>query len=119
MTFAALLRHLVTVYRRVDTGDVDSYGQPVVELVSLGEWRCLIQPRSAREQPQVLQAGVVVADHTVFGGVIDVREGDQLVPEPPDGRRFEVMTIDDAGGQDHHLELSARVVRGQPLAQPS
>ncbi len=119
MSFAGLLRHTVTVYRRTDTGDRDEYNQPAVELVAVGTWRCLIQPRSAREQPQVLQAGVVVADHTIFGGPFAMLEADQLVPEPPDGRRFEVMTIDDAGGQDHHLEVAARVIRGNALAEPS
>lgn len=122
MSFPGLLRHVVTVYRRVDTGDTDDYGQPVAELTALDEWPCLIQPRSqttAAEQPLVLQAGVVVADHTIFGLPRDLREGDQLVPEPPDGRRFEIMAIDDAGGQAHHVEVAARAITGNVLVAPS
>lgn len=112
MSFDSLLRHRVAIIRQVpvlDAGEptYDDRGQPITEPVTIqAEWRCRIEPKTAREVAQLSQAGPVVADHTIFGRPTDLATGDALLAT--DGRAFEVMPINDAGGAGHHLEVDVR-----------
>lgn len=122
MSFTGLLRHRVAIIRQVavESGGEPTYtelGQPITADANVGEWPCLIQPKSSREVALLSQQGAVVADHTLFGIVADVREGDRL--ESTDGRSFEVQAVADAGGQDHHLEVDARRVASRDVEEPT
>lgn len=120
MSFGGLLRHVVTIERRTGSeDDVDSYGHPLETVDQRGTWRCRIEPREAREVPIPSEAGAVIGTHTIFGAPVDLRAGDRLVPVPDDGRVFEVLTIDDAGGAGRHLEVQARLVTSSALPEPS
>lgn len=124
MSFASLLRHVVRIDRQVAVLDgglptYDELGQPVTATVAQGEWRCRIEPKTAREVALLSQAGAVVADHIIFGYPVALAEGDRLVElDHPGGtpttREFEVQTIDDAGGAGHHLEVG-----GHRIASPA
>lgn len=124
MSFAALLVHRATVVR--PTAVLDGFGlptydelnQPITEPVEQpGTWRCRIEPKDAREIANSNQQGGVVATHTVYGFPRDLTSGDRL--EAADGRVFEVLNIDDAGGQGHHFEVQAREVAPVEVAEPA
>jgi head-tail adaptor len=125
MSFARLLRHEVSIVRRVavlDAGEptYDGYGQPVTELATVGTWQCRIEPKalaSARELPLLSQAGAIIADHTLWGYPADLSEADRLV-EVTDGREFEVTAIEDAGGAGHHIEVQAREIVSESPPEP-
>jgi hypothetical protein len=116
MTFGGLLRHEVTIWREVQQlgSDLqpatDVRGQPVRAPQALRTVRCRIEPLTAREVAQLSQAGPVIADHMVYMWPVDLTTADYLEPEPPDGRRFEVLHIDDGGGAGHHLQVQCRVI---------
>ena len=119
MSFAGLLRHALVIERPFVTLDgggdpvLDDYGQPVREFEVLADVRGLVQPmsnRGAREVALISQAGAAISDHTIFLSPTDLTTADRIRHEPDDGRRYEVIGIDDAGGQGHHLEVAARLI---------
>jgi head-tail adaptor len=119
MSYASLLRHTVTIERPFVTLDglgdvqVDEYGQPERTYDTVATSPALVQARGGREAPLVSEAGVVVSDHIVFlPAGTDVRESDRLIHN---GRIYEVKLVKDAAGQDHHLELDARLLVGEEL----
>lgn len=122
MTFASLLRHRVSIIRQVavlDGGEptYDDRGQPITAPATiLASWPVRIEPKTAREIAQLSQAGPVVADHTIFGYPVDLHTGDALLCT--DGRAFQVLSIDDAGGSGHHYEVQAQRVGSDEVAQP-
>lgn len=97
--------------REVDdagTFDLDEYGQPVAVETTIASVAGLVQPRRAREVALASQAGVVLGEHAGY-----------LDPLPAlttacwievDGIRYDVLSIADAGGVGHHLELGLRQV---------
>ena len=97
--------------REVDdagTPTLDDYGQPVSSPATLATVAGLIQPRRAREVALASQAGVVLGEHA---GYIDPLAGlgtDCWIVK--DGVRFDILSIADAGGVGHHLELGLRQV---------
>ena len=113
MSFTKLLRHRVTVERRVailDGGGLPTYtelGQPATELrVVHTSVKCRIEPKSAKEVAQLSQAGPVVASHTIYALPGDWTNADRLIDT--DGRSFEVLNVPDAGGTGHHVEMDVR-----------
>lgn len=117
MSFDSLLRHEVVIWRRLgDPSDLDERGQPITTPTATDVWRCRITPLSEREVALLSQSGAVVADHRVFGRPVELSTSDFLVPDPDDGRRFEVMTIRDAAGHGHHIEVTARLVTSTEVA---
>lgn len=124
MSFASLLRHEVLIRRRtavLDAGEptYDELGQPITVLEAIATVRCRIEPKDAKEIALLQQGGAVVSTHTIFMLPTDLSEADQLVPQPADGRLFEVQRIDDGGGAGHHLEVDARLVTSDEPAEPS
>lgn len=122
MSFAGLLRHSCTIVRQeavlaMGEPTYTELGQPITADSTVGTWPCLIQPRTARELALLSQAGAVIGDFRIFGPTADLLEGDRL--EAADGRTFEVMAIENAAGQDHHLEVEARRVGSEDVALPS
>lgn len=124
MSFISLLNQALIVERPYSTLDgfgdvvVDDYGQPVRNEQTLIAVKGRIEPKDARftsEQPLISQAGVILADHTIYLLPMDLTTADRIRREPDDGLRFEVVAIRDAGGQHHHLEVDAHVVEGPEL----
>lgn len=123
MSFASLLRHRVAIRRRVAVLDAglptyDEMNQPLAQLDTIATVPCRIQPLTTKEVALLSQGGAVVGEHRIFmlAGT-DVDEGDQLVPQPADGRAFEVHRIHDMGGEGRYLELAAQLVTSDDVPQ--
>lgn len=116
--FVGLLRHTVTVRRRVAVLDAGlptytELGQPVTELRTVGTVRCRIEPLTSKELALQSQAGAIVATHRVYmTAAADVLEADQLV----DGTRlYEVQRLDDLGGAGRYVEGWAQLVTSRDV----
>lgn len=111
MSFDGLLLHTLTVRRMADTGAKDDYGQPVSLPTTVAAVPGLIQPRSAREVALTSQAGPAIGSHVGYlrplaGLGTDCWIEDDRYP----GVRFDVLSMPDAAGQGHHLELALQAV---------
>ena len=111
--FDRMLRHTVTI-QRATLGTVDEYGQPTRTMGTVATVPALVQPKPSRsaggtaEEPTTYSGGTQVTDHTIFMRPTDVRASDQVVEGD---RTFDILLVKDAGGQDHHLELDARLIQ--------
>ncbi len=97
--------------REVDdagTPELDEYGQPVASETTVATVAGLIQPRSAREIAQSGSAGVAIGDHVGYLRLLAGLGTDCWVER--DGIRYDVLSVADAGGIGHHLELGLRRV---------
>jgi hypothetical protein len=116
-----LIHRLVAVRttRDDDVGDRDEYGQPVDVSTDTTAFRGLVQPKEAREQALLSQAGAIASDHTIFAWPVDIigadyiafaDPDDETAEDPNDDRRYQVTGIRDAAGIGHHLEIDAVLV---------
>jgi hypothetical protein len=111
---ATLVHSLALVRTPRDSGTPDEWGQPTAGPPAVVDtFYGLIQPLSARELGLVSQAGASVSDHTLFCRPLDIRGGDYVRFEPDDGRRYDVITVPDVGGQADHLECGLRMVQAE------
>jgi hypothetical protein len=97
--------------REVDdagTGTVDDYGQPVTAETTVATVPGLVQPRRAREVELASQAGVVVADYVGYCDLLATLTTACWLEVG--GVRYDVVSIADAGGVGHHLELGLKRV---------
>jgi hypothetical protein len=97
--------------REVDgagTATFDDYGQPVTAVTTVATVSGLIQPRRAREVELASQAGAVIGEHV---GYLDPLTGLTTADWiEVGGVRYDILSIADAGGVGHHLELGLRRV---------
>jgi hypothetical protein len=104
----------------VDTDvDLDDYGQPVRSFTELAEVPGLIQPRTAREQALVSQAGAAVGDHVIFMARQDLTTADRIrdVTESASGPLYQVVGVRDFNfGGLAHLEVDAKRVASSAVA---
>lgn len=108
MSLAGLYRHTLTVKRATPGGTVDAYGQPVTATTTVATVRGLVQPRSAREVALASQAGAAIGDHAAY---IDPLAGiDTQCWVEVDGHRYDIVSVADAAGRGHHLEIGLRRV---------
>jgi hypothetical protein len=108
VSFDDRLRHSLTIRRNVPTGALDDYGQPVTAETTITTVAGLIQPRSAREVALASQAGAVVGTHVGYiRPLAGLTTADWI---EHDGVRFDILSMPDAAGLNHHLELGLRQV---------
>lgn len=126
MAIGRFLNHQVSIVRMVgtlDDGDpvLDDHGQPVRSEDEIATGVAAgIQPKSAREVAAISQAGASIADHTIYLLPRIVTTADLIVHDPitcPVGQdlppqSYRITTVPDAVGAGHHLELDARLVKG-------
>ena len=102
-------RHTLVIKRLVATGALDGYYQPVMAETTFATVKGLIQPRRAREVALASRAGVVLGE---LAGYIDPLAGltthDWIEMS---GERYDILSIADAGGTNHHLELGLQMVK--------
>ena len=103
MSFDSRLIHSLVIKRMAASGTFDAYGQPVTAEVTVATVKGLIQPRRAREVALASQAGVVLGEHT--GYLRPLAGLDTSCWIEHDGVRFDILSMPDAGGVGHHLEL--------------
>jgi hypothetical protein len=99
--------------REVDgagTPELDDYGQPVRAETTVATVRGLIQPRSALEVAQADSAGVAIGTHIAYLRPLAGLDTDCWVEPVEIPFRFDVVSIADAGGVGHHLEVGLRRV---------
>lgn len=127
VSIASRLTHTVTIVRTSSTGDPDDddeFGQPVYSEAVVATVKAAIQPKKAEEVALTTQAGAVVSDHRIYLLPIGITTADAIVhdaqdcpmrPDLPDAR-YEVMSVPDAAGLGHHLELEAQLIGGIAVA---
>jgi hypothetical protein len=114
MSIESRFRHTLVVKRQTAVLDdegaatFDTYGQPVMTSSTVATVAGLIQPRSAREVALASQAGAVIGDFVVYMAPLATLGTDCWIEWG--GCRYDVLSIADAGGLGHHLEVSARKV---------
>ena len=112
------LVHRISIERPVSSGE-DDYGHAIVSYEELEEVDGLIQPKSSREVANLLQAGAVVGEYTVFLFRRDLTAADRLrdVTTDPGGPVYQITGIRDfAFGRLAHLEVDAHRI-GAPVVE--
>jgi len=108
MSFDDRLLHTLVVKRMVATAAVDDYGQTIPREMTVATVRGLIQPRSARELALTSQAGAVIGEHVGYLRPLAGLGTDCWIEMG--GVRFDILSMPDAAGQGHHLELALKAV---------
>ena len=103
MSISSRYLHTLVVKRRTAIGGVDGYGQPLTTEMTLATVPGLIQPRSAREVAQASQGGAAIGQHVAYLDPLAGLGTDCWIEK--DGIRYDLVSIADAGGVGHHLEL--------------
>jgi len=111
LSYTSLLINTCTV-RRYTEGVADGYGNPTLTWSDhLIDEPCRLSSGSAVTQGKEIKVGaeLVLSDHTVFLGDVDVTEQDQIVI---DGATFEVLMVVNRqdGSGSHHMECFVRTV---------
>lgn len=108
MSFDSRLLHSLVIRRNAATGATDDYGQPVMAPVTVATVPGLIQPRSAREVALASQAGAAIGSHVGYlrplAG-LTTRDWIEM-----GGLRFDIVSVSDAAGLGHHIELGLATV---------
>ena len=108
MAISSRYRHTLVVKRLTAGATTDAYGQPVTSESTVTSVPGLVQPRSAREVAAASQAGASIGNHVAYLDPLPgLLTGDWL---EVDGLRYDILSIADAGGVGHHLELGLRLV---------
>jgi hypothetical protein len=97
--------------REVDgagTATVDDYGQPVMAETTIATVAGLVQPRRAREVELASQAGAAIGEHVGYlRPLAGLTTADWIEVS---GVRYDIVSMPDAAGLGHHLELGLRRV---------
>ncbi len=94
-----------------DPTDVDDYGDQQRGAEAVVVVQGLVQPRSAKEAPQTLEAGVELTTHVIFLLPRNIEGGSYIRDEPDTGRRFEIHGVrSHEYGTVPHLEVDALLV---------
>jgi hypothetical protein len=108
VSFDSRLIHTLVVKRMAATGALDEFGQPVTAEVTVATVKGLIKPRRAREVALASQAGVVLGEHTGYIRPLSGLDTGCWIEH--DSVRFDILSMPDAGGVGHHLELGLKRV---------
>jgi hypothetical protein len=101
-------RHTLVIKRASATGAFDVYGQPVTVETTFATVPGLVQPRSAREVAAAGQAGAVVGQHVGYlAPLAGLTTADWILLGSV---RYDIVSIADAAGLGHHLEIGLRQV---------
>ena len=107
MGFKQML-NVTCVIRRFTSSSKDAHGNLVKVWSDLAtDVACRLQPRRGREAVQPTQ--VVVGSHVLFLEIgTDITEKDRVVVG---ATTYEVLFVEDAAGQGHHLEADLELVK--------
>jgi hypothetical protein len=87
---------------------VDDMSQPVLAPITVATVPGLVQPRSAREVAQAGEAGAAVGEHVGYlRPLAGLTTRDWIEVS---GARYDIVSVSDAAGRGHHLELGLRRV---------
>ena len=105
--------HTLVIKRLAPTGTLDDYQQPVTAPTTFATVKGLIQPRSAREVALTSQGGAVIGSHVGYmAPLAGLSTGDwiELLSPADMAGRYDILSMPDAAGLSHHLELDLRMV---------
>ncbi|HEY5275075.1 MAG TPA: head-tail adaptor protein [Coriobacteriia bacterium] len=103
VSFDDRLIHQLVVMRMAATGSTDDYGQPIMAATTVATVPGLIQPRSAREVALASQAGAAIGTHVGYMRPLAGLTTRDWIEH--DGQRYDIVSVPDAAGLGHHLEL--------------
>ena len=119
MSFDSLLTDTFTSQRRSLSG-TDDYGQPeYIFSDHLIDQPCLLQAnRGAVEEVADVHGEKVVSTHRLYCRICDIVEGDRITISGGEGgptygastRTYDILSIEQAAGQHHHLQFALRAV---------
>ena len=108
MSFDDRLLHTLVVKKMVAGGTFDDYGQPITAETTLATVKGLIQPRSARELALTTNAGATIGEYVGYmRPLTGITTGCWI---EYGGDRYDILTMPDAAGLGHHLELGLQKV---------
>ena len=112
MSYLSLLINTCTT-QRFTAGAPDDYGTPTLTWADhLTDIACRLSSGSTSTTGREIKVGaeIVIADHTIFLGDVDVTEQDRIVI---DSDTYEVLMVVDRkdGATSHHKECYLRTVR--------
>jgi hypothetical protein len=102
------IQELVVKRLVADTLTVDEYGQPVTTVATVATVKGLIQPRGAREIALASQSGAVIGSHVGYLRPLAALGTDCWIELG--GARYDILSMPDAAGLGHHLELALQAV---------
>lgn len=103
MGFDDRLLHMLVVKRMAATAATDDYGQPVMAETTVTTVKGLVQPRSAREVALASQAGAAIGTHVGYMRPLAGLTTHDWIEHG--GVRYDIVSVPDAAGLGHHLEL--------------
>ncbi len=103
MSIASRYLHTLVVKRNTPTGASDAYGQALTVPVIVATVPGLIQPRSAREVASTVSGGASIGSHVAYLDPLPALSTDCWIEES--GNRYDVVSIQNAGGVSHHYEV--------------
>lgn len=119
MSFDSLMTDLFTSQRRTQTG-TDDYGQPTYDHEDhLISQPCLLQARRGQvAEVADVHGDKVISTFRLYCRICDIAEADLIAvtngaggPDPSAlTRSFDILSIEQAAGQHHHLQLELRAV---------
>jgi len=119
MSFDSLLTDTFTSTRRTLTG-TDAYGSPTYSWATkLTAQPCLLQAnRGSVEETIDVHGNKVISTHRLYCRICDVVEGDRITISGGEGgptygattRTFDILSIEQAAGQHHHIQFALRAI---------
>ena len=110
MSFDARMIHTIVIERPND-GAVNEYNDITTTYVELATVKGLVQPKRAREIAQLNEAGAVASTYTIYMRPTEVQPSDRLrVDDGAMAGTYEIDSVRNAAGLDHHFEIDARMV---------
>lgn len=119
MSFDSLMKDKFTSQRRT-LSETDDYGQPDYDWEdNLVDQPCLLQARRGQvSEVADVHGNKVVSTFRLYCRICDIAEADTITvtngaggPDPDaTTRSFDILSIEQAAGQHHHLQLELRAV---------
>lgn len=118
MSFDSLLIQTYRTSRRSLTG-TDDYGQPVYEFSAHLTGSCRLQPRrGGADEVADVHGNKVISTHRCYLRRVDITVGDKIWvsggyggPDVTDTEReFDILSVGDAAGHEHHLQLELKAI---------
>ena len=120
MSFDSLMKDTFDTQRRTWTGAYDDYGQKIYEWEDhLSAQPCLLQARRGQASEVTdVHGTMVISTHRLYCRICDVAEADPITvtngaggPDPSAATRsFDIISIEQAAGQHHHLQMELRAI---------
>ena len=108
MSFKTLLNK-TCIIRRLTAGAPDNLNQPTMTEADLAtNVPCALMPQKTSNREVFVDKQVVISTHVLFLEKRDITEKDKVVV---DTVTYDILTVREPAGRDHHLELDLMRVK--------